>query len=112
MPNTASYLPPAVAAPTATPPTAQVMQKHQSLSVLITGDGSATSIVLTHNWGLSTAEQNAKYPWVFFEAILAAGITAAPEVTARDANTITVTNVAFTGAGLIARLQRPLTILR
>ena len=106
--NTVAYEYPVTGA---TAPTAAVMSKHQSLSAVVTGDGSATTFTIVHNWGLSTAQLADAFPWVEYEEILAAGYTAAPLVTTRNANNVVFTCTAFTGAGLRVRLQRPWSAL-
>jgi hypothetical protein len=105
MANTINYENPSAGG--AVPPTAQVMRAHQQMSAIITGDGAALSTVIVHNMAISAAQLTLGYPEVEFEAILAAGITAAPLVTTKAANSVTVTNVAFTGAGLRIRIKRP-----
>lgn len=95
----------------ATAPSGPVMSKHQSLSAVVTGDGSATTFTITHNWNLSTLQLADAFPWVEYEEILTAGYTAAPLVTTRNANNVVFTCTAFTGAGLRVRLQRPWSAL-
>lgn len=95
-----------------TAPTADQNRTHQSMVAEITGDNSATTFVITHNWGLTTAEQGAKYPYPVFVPILASGVTAAPIATSRDANSVTFTCTAFTGKGLQVILFRPWTAER
>lgn len=110
MANTVAYEYPVVGA---TPPTAAQIRTHQTLSCVVTGDGAATTVVITHNWGFSTAElAEGICPEVSFEPILASGNTAAPIVTTKATNTLTLTVTAFTGAGLRVRLARPWTPLR
>lgn len=96
----------------ATAPTAAVMSKHQQMTAIVTGDNSATAFTITHNFGLSTAEITAGFPEVLFEPILAAGITAAPFILSKTANTVVCTCTAFTGAGLRVRVRRPHTMDR
>ena len=96
----------------ATAPTASQMRTHQSMSAIVTGDGAATTFVITHNWGLSAADLTNGFPWVQLEILLAAGYTAAPLVTTKATNSVTFTCTAFTGAGLRVRLERPYSMLR
>jgi hypothetical protein len=105
MANTLNYENPSAGG--ATPPTAQVMRAHQQMSAIVTGDNSATTIALTHNMAISAAQLALGYPEVEFEPLLAAGITAAPIVTTKATNTLTVTCTAFTGAGLRIRVKKP-----
>lgn len=111
MANTVAYQTPAVATPGSTPPTAAQSAKHNQIAALVTGDGAATSVTITHNWGLSAGQLANLYPLVSFEALLASGNTAAPIVTTRAANSITLTVTAFSGAGLLVRLQRPFSMI-
>jgi Fe-S cluster assembly scaffold protein SufB len=96
----------------ATAPTAQQSRNHQQVVAVITGDNAATTFTVTHNWGLTAAELAALFPEVDYEAILAAGNTAAPVVSARNANSVDFTCTAFTGAGLVVRIRRPHTMDR
>ncbi len=107
--NTVTYEAP-VAGTTA--PTAAQARTHQSLQCTVNGDNSATTIVVTHNWGLSAADLAAGYPFVDTEILLASGNTAAALVTTKAANSVTLTVTAFTGVGLRIRLQRPFTQIR
>lgn len=103
MANTVTYINPAgIVAPTA-----DQNRPHQSMVAEITGDNSATTFTVTHNWGLSTAEQAQKYPYILIVPILAAGITAAAFVASQDANSVVFTNTAFTGKGVRIILLRP-----
>ena len=105
MANTINYENPSAGG--AVPPTAQVMLKHQQMSAIITGDGATLTTTIIHNMNIPAAQLTLGYPEVEFEALLAAGITAAPLVTTKNANNVVVTNVAFTGAGLRIRIKRP-----
>jgi hypothetical protein len=105
MANTINYENPSAGG--ATPPTAQVMRSHQQMSAIVTGDNASTSIVITTNMAIPAAQLTLGYPEVEFEALLAAGITAAPIVTTKAANSVTLTCTAFTGAGLRVRIKRP-----
>ena len=96
----------------ATAPTAIQMRTHQSMSAIVTGDGTATTFVITHNWGLSAGDLTNGFPWVQLEILLTAGYTAAALVTTKAANSVTFTCTAFTGAGLRVRLERPYSMLR
>jgi hypothetical protein len=105
--NTVAYEWPATS-PSSTPPTAIAMRGHQQLTAIVTGDGTATSFTITHNMHIPTA-QLPMFPEVEFEPILAAGITSAPIVGTKAADTITFTCSAFTGAGLRVRIKRPMS---
>ncbi len=107
--NTVTYSWP-VAGTTA--PTASVSKKHQTLIATITGDNSATSFSITHNWALTVAELAAGFPLVFKDSILAAGNTAAAVTGAKTTNAVAFTNTAFTGAGLQITLMRPWSAIR
>jgi hypothetical protein len=107
--NTVTYTTP-VAGVTA--PTAAQSRTHQMLIATITGDNSATTFVVTHNWALSVAELAAGYPVVILSPLLAAGYTAAALKTTSATNSVTFTNTAFTGAGLQVTLLRPWTAMR
>lgn len=102
--NTVAYEYPVTGA---TAPTAPVMSKHQQMSAIVTGDAAATTFTITHNFGIPAAQLTNGFPEVEFEAILAAGITAAPFVASKTANTVVCTCTAFTGAGLRVRVKRP-----
>lgn len=74
----------------------------------VVGDGTSTSIVITHNLGMSPAELAADFPRVQFEPIAAN----APShfVSARATNTVTVGfNGTFLSGGTfgIISIQRP-----
>ncbi len=103
MANTPSYINPATGA---TPPTAAQARQHQTITADVTGDGAATSFVITHNWGLSTAQQNAGLPNVQLQPLLAAYYTGVPFISAHDANSVTFTCTAFSGKAVRVALQR------
>lgn len=90
-----------------TPPTATQARTHEQVSAIITGDGAATTFTITHNWGLSTSDNNAGWAEVEYEYLLAAGYTAAALITSKTANAVVFSCTAFTGAGLRVRLKRP-----
>jgi len=110
MANTINYENPSAGG--ATPPTAQVMRAHQQMSAIITGDGATLTTVIVHNMNISAADLALGYPEVEFENLLAAGNTAAMLVTTKTANNVTLTNVAFTGAGVRVRIKRPFSPTR
>jgi len=92
----------------ATAPVAAEARPHQQVEVEITGDGAATSVVLTHNWGLSAAENANGWPEVSFEPLLPSFYTEKPQVTTKDANTVTVTVVgAAADEFALVRMKRP-----
>ncbi len=105
MANTINYENPSAGG--AVPPTPQVMRSHQQMSAIITGDGAAVSTVIVHNMNIPAAQITLGYPEVEFEVLLAAGYTAAPLITTKATNSVTVGNTAFTGAGLRIRIKRP-----
>jgi hypothetical protein len=90
-----------------TAPTAKQNSTHQQMSAVITGDGAATTFTITHNWGLTAAQNTNGFPQVEYEQLLAAGYTAAPLITSKNPNTVVFSCTAFTGAGLRVRLIRP-----
>lgn len=93
-------------------PTAAQSFNHEQVSAVITGDGAATTFVVTHNWGLSAAELAAGWAEVELEYLLAAGYTAAALISSKTANDVQFTCTAFTGAGVRVRVKRPHTITR
>ena len=113
-----TYLTPAViGGPTlggTVPPTAKEAQYLNELSVKAWAQDSDTSIVVVHNWGLSTEEIAAGFPLVNVR-LLTAG-TDVPLFTAwssaADAVTITKANAAGSGGTVILDLLRPHTIIR
>jgi len=107
MANTVAYEYPVAGA---TAPTAAQMRTHQQMTAVVTGDGAATTFTITHNMGIA-AGLLSEMPEVYFEALIAAGITAAPLVTTKTANTVVFTCTAFTGAGLRVRIKRPFSKL-
>lgn len=108
MANTVNYTNPATGA---TAPTAVQSRTHQSIKATVTGDNSATTITITHNWGISTAQLALGFPNVQYEEILASGYTAAPIITGKTANAVTFSCTAFTGAGLVIVVERPFSML-
>jgi hypothetical protein len=105
MANTINYENPSAGG--AVPPTAAVMRAHQQMSAIITGDGAALSTVIVHNMNISAADIALGYPECYPEVLLPAGNTAAVQFTTKTANNVTVTNTAFTGAGVRIRIKRP-----
>lgn len=95
-----------------TAPTASQAKKHSTLVATITGDGTATSFVIVHNWALTAAELAAGFPTVSADHLLAAGYTAALLTGARATNQVTFANTAFTGAGLRITLARPFSMVK
>jgi hypothetical protein len=113
--NTVTYdangtIPSGTTAPTA----AQAFGANQ-ISAVITGDATATTFTVTHNWGLTTAQLTAAQPNVTFEPLLAAfysqGVAgtngANPFIASRTTNTVVFTCLAFTGAAFRVVLKRP-----
>jgi hypothetical protein len=106
---TPAYLmPPTVAS--ATPPTAAQMSPLNEVYATLTGDGSATSIILVHNMHVSTADLLLGLPEVFLEPLLAAFYTEHPIVTLKTADNVTIT-VAGSASSAFAgvRIKRPHT---
>ena len=103
--NTVAYETPVVGA---TAPTAIQSRTHNQVTAIVTGDGTATSFTITHNWALTTAQlASGAFPRVEYEFLLAAGYTAAALIASKTANTVTFTCTAFTGAGLRVVIWRP-----
>lgn len=107
MANTVAYENPVAGA---TAPTAAQSKNANTINAVITGDNSATSFVVTHNWNLSTAQRAKGFPVVQFEALANGGYAANPFVASQTANAITFTCVAFTGALLRVRISRPFSM--
>lgn len=109
MPNTVTYEAPVSG--TVAPTAAQSKNKN-TVSAVVTGDGvvTSTSIVITHNWGLTAAQLAQGFPQVVVENLLVGGQAGNPIVAAKAANSVTLTVVAFTGAALRVRLQRPMSL--
>ena|ERR1700688_605820 len=103
MANTIAFEYPVVGA---SAPTAAQMRTHQQMSAIVTGDGAATTFTINHNFGIP-AGRIGPFPEVIFESILPAGITAAPVITTKTANTVVITVTPFTGAALRVRIRRP-----
>ena len=94
-------------------PTADQSRTHQAVSAIITGDGAATTFTVTHNWGLSTAEIAAGFPWVNLEPLLVAYYTANPFVSSKaGGQAVVFTNVAFATAAIRVTLWRPWSAIR
>jgi hypothetical protein len=94
----------------ATAPTAATMRSHQQMSAAVTGDGSSTSLAITHNWNLSAAQIADQFPWYMVEPISGGnppGLECNNSPTGRAANTITFTLTAPTSAVFRVRLFRP-----
>lgn len=104
--NTVTYETPVTGV---TAPTAPQSRPHQQVSAVITGDGAATTFVVTHNWNLSAADLASGWAEVELEYLLAAGYTAAALITSKTANAVNFSCTAFTGAGLRVRVKRPWT---
>jgi hypothetical protein len=103
--NTVAYETPVTGA---TAPTAGQSRTHNQVTAIVTGDNSATTFTITHNWGLTTAQLAAgAFPRVEFEPLLAAFTTAAPLIASKTANTVTFTCTAFTGAAFRVVIWRP-----
>ena len=98
------------APPTQAPPTVPGVPssvRFNQVTALLTGDGAATSVTITHNLQMSAAELAIYWPEVRFEPIIA-NPPSGFWVEARAANTVTV---GFTGTspsafGLV-RIARP-----
>jgi hypothetical protein len=90
-----------------TAPTAAQSFNANTITAVITGDGSATTFTLTHNWGISASGLTAATPWSFFEALTVGFYTANPFITARATNSVSYQCTAFSGAAFRVRLERP-----
>lgn len=106
-----STTPPAATTKPPTIPSPPSSVAFNQVTALLTGDNTATSVVITHNMGLSLAELSAYWPEVRFEAL--AQPSASPFVIARAANTVTV---GFNTTGVVAfalcRINRPQATVR
>lgn len=87
-----------------TTPTSTV--KFNDVVATLVGDGTSTSVTITHNLELSSAELGQVFPEVAFEPI----VTGAPTywVSARAANTVTIGLSGTTSATFaVVRIRRP-----
>lgn len=103
-------------APVATTPPTQYFEstvRFNKVSAEVQGDAASTSVVVTHNLGLSAAELAADFPDVNFEPI----VTGAPSwwVSARATNTVTIGfSATFTNGTTfgVVKVSRPLSSIR
>ena len=109
MAGTAAYLWPATGA---IAPTA--LQTKDRVVALVTSDGFIGDAVITHNMGLTADDLAAGRPHVNLERNLAASRAAQWIVSAKAANTVTLTQLAAGGAvaNIQASISRPHTIGR
>lgn len=100
------------AASSAQPPTGGTSSvKFNEVVAQITGDGTSTSFVVTHNLQLTTGELAELWPEVEYEPI----ISGAPThwVIARATNTVTIGMSGTTAlAFAVVRVRRPATLTR
>jgi len=98
--------PPASSATPPNIPTSSV--KFNEVAIDMVGDGSAVSVVATHNLELTPAELAAGFPEVRFEPIVA-GAPSGFYVSAKATNTVTVgfNSATFVGTYGILRIARP-----
>lgn len=100
------------------PPTGAVaptaLQVADQVTALITSDGGAGNAVVTHNMGLSVADLAVGRPVVTIEKVLQAASLADWIVSAKAANTVTLTQLAAGGAtaNLRVHVRRPHSIGR
>ena len=96
-------------APTATAPPTQYFEssvRFNKVRAELTGDGAATTVVVTHNLGLSPAELAADFPEVNVEPIAAGAPTW--YVSARATNTVTLGfGGTFSGTFGVVSISRP-----
>jgi hypothetical protein len=116
---TATYFWPVATPGTTTPPASSAAPptnitssvRFNQVDVEVTGDGTSTTIVLTHNLEITPTELTQLWPEVRFEPIVASAPS--PYVVARASNTVTV---AFVGTSLLAthivRISRPFSATR
>jgi len=95
----------------ATAPTAAQSRRFNQVSAIITGDGSATTLTLTHNWNIPAAQLASNFPEYTVEPI-SGGAPPALEVlntgpNGRTANAIAFTLSAATSAVFRVRMKRP-----
>ena len=104
--------PPASSSAPPTNPAPPSTVRFNEVAVQLSGDGAATSLVVTHNLGITAGELAQLWPEVRFEPTIAGGI-AGFWVEARAANTVTVgfTGTAVGAYGLL-RITRPQSITR
>lgn len=103
-----STTPPAASTKPPTYPAPPSSVAFNEVTAQITGDNTATSVVVTHNLGLSTAELSAFFPSVTFEPLASTFYTGQPVVTARAANTVTIGfNTTGVSAFALVRIRRP-----
>jgi hypothetical protein len=89
-----------------TNPTSSV--PYNDVVALLTGDGSSTTVTITHNLELTAAELAQQWPEVDFEPLIPSG--PAPWIIAKAANTVTIGFVGTTlSAFRLVRIRRPLS---
>lgn len=109
MANTVTYKAPVSGV---TAPTRAQSAKVNQVKGTITGDGAATTVTIDHNLNISAADLAKGLPEVRLERILASGNTAAPIVSAKTAQQVTLTVTAFSGEGLAFTVDRESSLVR
>lgn len=96
-----------------TAPTAIQASVVSSLACQVSMGDTDTTGVITHNWGLSAAQNTALQPWL--SVWLQTPGTLVPILSfALSTNTVSITKVSATGSGgtYVVTLQRPNTIVQ
>lgn len=96
----------------ATAPTAAEMFGKSAVNVEVTTTLYDESIVITHNMALTAAQLAAEWPDVSFEFTALAAATARPVVSARAANSITVTGLTPAAGTAIVKIKRPTSLVK
>lgn len=109
MANTVAYEYPVVGA---TAPTAAQSKTKNYVTAVVTGDNAATSFTVVHNWNISAADRAAGFPVPSVQALANGGFAANVFVASQTANDVTFTCVAFNGALVRVRLERPFSMTR
>lgn len=109
MPNTVAYTAPVSGA---TAPTALQAKNKNFCNAVVTGDAAAVTFTITHNWNLSAADLAAGFPVWHFQPLSNAAYAANPFPASQTANSITFTCVAFTGAIVGMKIERPFSMAK
>jgi hypothetical protein len=111
MANTLNWTWPATAA---VDPTAAQVVNQNSVAVVVTLDGTGTTITLNHNLGISAADLLLGFPTVVITpaGLTAANGTSAARVTSVTANTVVLTFITAVAAVYNIVIERPHTLKR